>query len=223
MNVKVSNANSPVWKTVTVKSHIPEALKHLDEMAHNLWWTWNTEARELFRSLDKDLWTKVDKNPIELLSRISYSTLKEMAKDEELVGRMNKVYSEFRQYVDTKPDSKRPSVAYFCMEYGLNHILKIYSGGLGVLAGDYLKEASDSNVDMCAVGFLYRYGYFTQTLSMDGQQIANYDTRARRKRQPGHRRRPLPQLSGACSHLACQRGSRVALSARHRQRDELRV
>ncbi len=176
MNVKVSNANTPVWKTVTVKSHIPEALKHLDEMAHNLWWTWNTEARELFRSLDKDLWVKVDKNPIELLSRISYSTLKEMAKDEELVGRMNKVYSDFRQYVDTKPDTKRPSVAYFCMEYGLNHILKIYSGGLGVLAGDYLKEASDSNVDMCAVGFLYRYGYFTQTLSMDGQQIANYDT-----------------------------------------------
>ena len=176
MNVKVSNANTPVWKTVTVKSHIPEALKHLDEMAHNLWWTWNTEARELFRSLDKDLWSKVDKNPIELLSRISYSTLKEMAKDEELIGRMNKVYAAFRQYVDTKPDTKRPSVAYFCMEYGLNHILKIYSGGLGILAGDYLKEASDSNVDMCAVGFLYRYGYFTQTLSMDGQQIANYDT-----------------------------------------------
>ena len=176
MNVKVSNANTPVWKTVTVKSHIPEALKHLDEMAHNLWWTWNTEARELFRSLDKDLWSKVDKNPIELLSRISYSTLKEMAKDEELIGRMNKVYAAFRQYVDTKPDAKRPSVAYFCMEYGLNHILKIYSGGLGILAGDYLKEASDSNVDMCAVGFLYRYGYFTQTLSMDGQQIANYDT-----------------------------------------------
>ena len=116
MNVKVSNANTPVWKTVTVKSHIPEALKHLDEMAHNLWWTWNTEARELFRSLDKDLWSKVDKNPIELLSRISYSTLKEMAKDEELIGRMNKVYAAFRQYVDTKPDAKRPSVADFCME-----------------------------------------------------------------------------------------------------------
>ena len=79
-------------------------------------------------------------------------------------------------YMDVKPDAKRASVAYFCMEYGLNHILKIYSGGLGILAGDYLKEASDSNVDMCAVGFLYRYGYFTQALSMDGQQIANYDT-----------------------------------------------
>lgn len=88
---------------------------------------------------------------------------------------MEDVYSKFRNYMDVKPDSNRPSVAYFSMEYGLNHVLKIYSGGLGVLAGDYLKEASDSNVDLCAVGFLYRYGYFTQTLSMDGQQIANYE------------------------------------------------
>ena len=77
--------------------------------------------------------------------------------------------------MDVKPNSKRPSVAYFCMEYGLNQTLKIYSGGLGVLAGDYIKEASDSNVDMCAVGFLYRYGYFTQSLSIDGQQIAQYN------------------------------------------------
>ena len=85
------------------------------------------------------------------------------------------VYAKFRKYMDVKPDSSRPSVAYFCMEYGLNQVLKIYSGGLGMLAGDYVKEASDSNVDMCAIGFLYRYGYFTQSLSMDGQQIAKYD------------------------------------------------
>lgn len=176
MNVKVSNSNTPNWKTVTVKSHIPEALKKLDEIAHNLWWTWNIEGLELFHSLDKELWRKVDKNPIELLSKISYKRLKELANDKELVARMNSVYDKFRAYMDVKPDAKRASVAYFCMEYGLNHILKIYSGGLGILAGDYLKEASDSNVDMCAVGFLYRYGYFTQTLSMDGQQIANYNT-----------------------------------------------
>lgn len=175
MNVKVSNANTPNWKTVTVKSHIPEALKKLDEIAHNLWWTWNNEGGALFSSLDKELWQKVDKNPIELLNRISYKRLKELAGDEELIARMNKVYDNFRKYMDVKPDASRPSVAYFCMEYGLSHILKIYSGGLGILAGDYLKEASDSNVDMCAVGFLYRYGYFTQSLSMDGQQLANYD------------------------------------------------
>ena len=106
---------------------------------------------------------------------MSYEKLEALSKDKVILKRMNDVYAKFRDYMDVKPDDKRPSVAYFSMEYGLNHVLKIYSGGLGVLAGDYLKEASDSNVDLCAVGFLYRYGYFTQTLSMDGQQIANYE------------------------------------------------
>ena len=175
MNIKISNANQPSWKVVNVKSHIPEALKKLDELGHNLWWSWNTEALQLFSSLDEDLWKKVNKNPIELLRSIDYDRLIELSKDNETIARMDKVYGDFRKYMDVKPNPKRASVAYFCMEYGLNHVLKIYSGGLGVLAGDYLKEASDSNVDMCAVGFLYRYGYFTQTLSMDGQQIANYE------------------------------------------------
>ena len=175
MNVKVCNANEPTWKTLTVKSHIPAELKKLDEMAHNLWWSWNHNALDLFRSLDKEVWHKVDKNPIQLLSHLSYKQLKELAQDDDVIARMNMVYNDFRKYMDVKPDATRPSVAYFCMEYGLTHVLKIYSGGLGVLAGDYLKEASDSNVDMVAVGFLYRYGYFTQTLSMDGQQIANYE------------------------------------------------
>ncbi len=175
MNIKISNANQPSWKVVNVKSHIPEALKKLDELAHNLWWSWNTEALQLFASLDDDLWKKVNKNPIELLRSIDYERLIELSKDDEIIARMDKVYGDFRKYMDVKPNPKRASVAYFCMEYGLNHVLKIYSGGLGILAGDYLKEASDSNVDMCAVGFLYRYGYFSQTLSMDGQQIANYE------------------------------------------------
>ena len=107
MNVKVSNANTPVWKTVTVKSHIPEPLKKLDELAHNLWWAWNNEATALFSSLDKDLWRKVDKNPIELLTHISYKRLKEIASDEEFLARMDKVYTSFRQYMDVKPDAKR--------------------------------------------------------------------------------------------------------------------
>lgn len=175
MKVKVSNSNQPNWKVITVKSHIPAALKKLDELAHNLWWTWNTEGLDLFRSIDKELFRKVDKNPVEMLSRLSYERLTELSKDAELVARMDKAYANFRKYMDVKPNNKRASVAYFCMEYGLNHILKIYSGGLGILAGDYLKEASDSNVDMCAVGFLYRFGYFSQSLSMDGQQIANYE------------------------------------------------
>ena len=175
MKVKVSNANEPRWNLVNVKSNIPAELQKLDELSRNLWWTWNPDARELFRAINDELYTKTDHNPIEMLRRLSYERLKELAKDEELIARMNKVYKQFRTYMDVKPDTKRPSVAYFCMEYGLYHVLKIYSGGLGILAGDYMKEASDSNVDMCGVGFLYRYGYFTQTLSIDGQQIANYE------------------------------------------------
>ena len=175
MKVNTNNANEPIWSEVTVKNHIPAQLKKLDELAHNLWWSWNPECVNLFRSLDKDLYKAVGKNPIELLSRLGFDRLSEISKDEKLIAEMDRVYKNFRTYVEAKPDQTRPSVAYFCMEYGLTHVLKIYSGGLGVLAGDYLKEASDSNVDLCAVGFLYRYGYFTQSISMDGAQFANYE------------------------------------------------
>ncbi len=175
MKIKVSNVNTPNWKDVNVKSHIPTELENLSELARNIWWSWNNEATELFRDLDPVLWKEVGHNPVLLLERMSYAKLEALAKDKVILKRMNDVYTNFRAYVDAEPDKKRPSVAYFSMEYGLNQVLKIYSGGLGVLAGDYLKEASDSNVDLCAVGFLYRYGYFTQTLSMDGQQVANYE------------------------------------------------
>jgi starch phosphorylase len=140
-----------------------------------MWWAWNYEARDLFRSLDPEIYTAVGHNPVLLLQRIGYDRLEEMGKDPDIQAQVESVYKKFRKYMDVTPDTKRPSVAYLCMEYGLNQVVKIYSGGLGILAGDYIKEASDSNVDMCAVGLLYRYGYFTQTLSMDGQQIANYD------------------------------------------------
>ena len=177
MKIKVSNVNTPNWKEVTVKSRVPAELEKLSELARNIWWAWNYEATELFRDLDPTLWKEAGQNPVLLLERMSYEKLEALSKDKVILKRMNDVYAKFRDYMDVTPDNKRPSVAYFSMEYGLNHVLKIYSGGLGVLAGDYLKEASDSNVDLCAVGFLYRYGYFTQTLSMDGQQIANYEAR----------------------------------------------
>ena len=175
MKIKVSNVNTPNWKDVNVKSHIPAELEKLSELSRNIWWSWNYEATELFRDLDPVLWKEVGQNPVLLLERMSYAKLEALAADKVILCRMDAVYSKFRTYMDVEPDNKRPSVAYFSMEYGLNHVLKIYSGGLGVLAGDYLKEASDSNVNLCGVGFLYRYGYFTQTLSMDGQQIANYE------------------------------------------------
>ena len=175
MKIKASNSNQACWKPITVKSNVPVELSKLEELAHNMWWAWNHDARSLFRSLDETLFEKCGQNPVLLLENLSFEKMEKLAKDKAVIKKMNDVYDEFHTYMDVEPDHKRASVAYFCMEYGLNQVLKIYSGGLGILAGDYLKEASDSNVDMCAVGFLYRYGYFTQTLSMDGQQIANYE------------------------------------------------
>ena len=175
MKIKTSNANNPNWHEISVKPNVPEALKKLEELSRNIWWAWSTEAKDLYRNIDPALWTEVGHNPVLMLERLGYERLEELSKDRKLLDNMNSVYDRFCDYMNVKPDANRPSVAYFCMEYGLTHVLKIYSGGLGVLAGDYLKEASDSNVNMCAIGFLYRHGYFTQTLSMDGQQIANYE------------------------------------------------
>ena len=175
MKIKADYANEPQWTVLTVKATYPEELKCLDEMAHNMWWVWNYEARELFRDLDHPLYHAVNHNPVMMLERLSYTRKEEILKDKALMKRVKEVYAKFRKYMDVEPDHTRPSVAYFCMEYGIHSALKIYSGGLGMLAGDYVKEASDSNVDMCAVGFLYRFGYFTQSLAMDGQQIANYE------------------------------------------------
>ncbi len=175
MKIKADYSNQPIWKEVNVKSSLPKELASLDELAHNMWWAWNYEARNMWKSLDEELYEEVSHNPVLLLERLSYDRKQAIVKDKAIMKKVKEVYAKFREYMDVKPDSKRPSVAYFCMEYGLNQVLKIYSGGLGMLAGDYVKEASDSNVDMCAVGFLYRYGYFKQSLSIEGQQIANYD------------------------------------------------
>ena len=175
MKIKADYSNDPQWREVNVKSTLPKELSNLNELAHNLWWAWNYEARNMWKALDENLYEEVGHNPVLLLDRLSYERKEAIVKDKSLMKKVNDVYKSFCEYMDVAPDKKRPSVAYFCMEYGLNQVLKIYSGGLGMLAGDYLKEASDSNVDLCAVGFLYRYGYFTQSLSMDGQQIAKYD------------------------------------------------
>ena len=175
MKIKVSNVNQAAWKEINVHQNLPENLKKLEEIAYNLWWVWNADAKNIFRYIDNDAWHKAQSNPIVLLNIISYDKLVELGKDKKFMDQLNRTYAEFRAYMDEEKNPSKPSVAYFSMEYGLTHILKIYSGGLGILAGDYLKEASDCNVDMTAIGFLYRYGYFTQTLSPEGQQIANYE------------------------------------------------
>ena len=178
MKLQVSNVNYPNWRPVTVKFQVPEEFTKLQELSKNLWWVWNYEATDLFEEMNPELWIKVGGNPVLLLQKLKIDDYKNLAKNKAFMKRMNDVYAKFKAYMNVKPSKKVPSVAYFSMEYGLTEVLKIYSGGLGVLAGDYLKEASDCNVDMIAIGFLYRYGYFTQKLSMNGEQIAEYEAQA---------------------------------------------
>lgn len=175
MKIKVNNTNTPTWRSITVKSELPAKLKKLEELSKNLWWVWNSEGKTLFHDLDRDLWRATGENPVLMLQRMSSERFDEIVKDKEMIARIDNVYSKFKEYMKVPMRKDIPSVSYFSMEYGLCNALKIYSGGLGILAGDYIKEASDRRVDMTAVGFLYRYGYFTQSLSLDGQQIANYE------------------------------------------------
>ncbi len=176
MKLQVSNSNQPTWHNLTVLTELPKQLKPLEEMSKNLWWVWNSEGKSLFRDIDKDLWRKVGENPVMLLQQISYERLKEILDDKVFMDRINLVYASFKDYMKQPMHNDIPSVAYFSMEYGLCNCLKIYSGGLGILAGDYIKQASDSRVNMTAVGFLYRFGYFSQSLSINGQQVANYES-----------------------------------------------
>ncbi len=175
MKIKTSNVNTVSWKELTVKSTLPQELKCLDDLAHNMWWAWNYEARDMWKSLDEELYEVVGHNPVLLLERLSFERKEQIVADNFIMEKVKSVFNKFQNYMNVEPDSSRPSVAYFSMEYGINQVLKIYSGGLGMLAGDYLKEASDSNVNMCAIGFLYRFGYFRQSLTIEGQQIANYE------------------------------------------------
>lgn len=175
MKLQVSNSNVPSWQDITVRAELPARLKPLEELSKNLWWVWNSAGKSLFRELNPDLWRATGENPVMVLQQISAERLDEILKDQELLNRIDEVYASFKDYMSKPMRKDIPSVSYFSMEYGLCNCLKIYSGGLGVLAGDYIKEASDDCVDMTAVGFLYRYGYFTQSLSVDGQQIANYE------------------------------------------------
>ncbi len=174
IHVKPEKSSFPVWKKLFVKSKLPKRIQNLRELSLNLWWTWNYQATELFESIDKDTWVSCGKDPIKILERVSYDYLVDLAEKKEFVEELDKVYAMFRQYMDREKKAD-PSIAYFSMEYGINDVLKIYSGGLGVLAGDYLKEASDSNVNMTAIGLLYKFGYFRQSLTINGDQQANFD------------------------------------------------
>lgn len=175
MKIKVSKSNQPNWNDFNVKLGVPQKLEKLEELANNLWWVWNHDAKMLFKEINPKIWSETANSPLATFEKISYERFQELENDENYIKKLDTVYKDFRQYVDVDPRTDIPSVAYFSMEYGLTNILKIYSGGLGVLAGDYLKEASDCNVNMTAIGFLYEFGYFKQSLSIDGQQLAIYE------------------------------------------------
>ncbi len=175
MQYNTSGIDAPYWKSVMVTRHLPENLSGLERLCKNLWWCWNDSAKALFRMIDPELWTASGHNPMYILDKTSIKRFNVLSKDDKFVAQLNDVMAEFDAYMAQKAERKDPSVAYFCMEYGLDSSLKIYSGGLGILAGDYLKESSDMNVNMVAVGFLYRYGYFTQKLTAYGDQVAEYE------------------------------------------------
>ena len=170
-----TDINTPSWKSVLVTRHLPENLSRLEKLSKNLWWCWNESAKDLFKSIDPEIWHKSGHNPSVVLDKVSLKRFRKLSEDKDFLDRMKAVLDEFDSYMAAKKERTNPSIAYFSMEYGLDTSLKIYSGGLGILAGDYLKETSDMNVNLVAIGLLYRYGYFTQVLSAQGYQVAKYD------------------------------------------------
>jgi len=167
--------NQPIWKKLLIKKTIPQGLQPLDALSKNLWWSWNHEAIDLFKEIDPELWKKSEENALNFLENLSYNQLVTLDQDSNFKNKLKKVYDDFNSYMAEAKYQKDAKVAYFSMEYGIHDSLKIYSGGLGVLAGDYLKEASDYNYNLVGIGLFYRYGYFKQVLSASGEQIANYE------------------------------------------------
>ncbi len=165
----------------TVAPQIPERLKPLEVMARNLWFSWNLEAIDLFRSMDSQLWEDTCHNPLAMLGQLSEDRLHELLRDEGFLLEMDRIFEEFNRYIGEKKayefGLKAPvefRVAYFSAEYGLTDCLPIYSGGLGVLSGDHLKSASDLRINLTGVGLLYQKGYFLQYLNEDGWQMETY-------------------------------------------------
>lgn len=168
-------------KAYVVVPTLPKNLSLLLDIAHNLWWVWNSEAVELFRRMDRELWEESYHNPIRLLGIISQPRLLELSKDDSFVTHLERIAADMKRYMEmptwfsrTFPDRKNVTIAYFSTEFGLNECLPIYSGGLGILSGDHLKSASDLGLPLVGIGLLYRYGYFKQYLNFDGWQQEEY-------------------------------------------------
>jgi starch phosphorylase len=168
-------------RTFTIVPSLPELLEPLRQLAYNLWWAWNPSATDLFRRLDTDLWRKTGHNPVALLWRISQERLEQAARDDAYIAQLCRVMDSFYVYTNSRTwfdesyaQHRDKLVAYFSAEFGLHECMPIYSGGLGVLAGDHLKSASDLGIPLVAIGLAYRQGYFTQQLTEDGWQLESY-------------------------------------------------
>jgi glycogen phosphorylase len=168
-------------RTFVVVPSLPEPLEPLRQLAYNLWWSWDHASRDLFRRLDVDLWEQVAHNPVAMLWRIEQKRLELAARDDAYMAQVHRVLDGFYLYLNGRtwyeehfPDTKDEPIAYFSAEFGLHESLPIYSGGLGVLAGDHLKAASDLGVPLVGVGLMYRQGYFEQQLTEDGWQLESY-------------------------------------------------
>jgi len=168
-------------RTLNVKPRIPNALQDLKDLSENLWFAWNHDAEDLFRRINPDLWKETRKNPVELLSRLKQQELENLAGDEGFLGHLGRVKKEFDRYMSEKlnpevfgEDGRRFQVAYFTAECGVEDCLHMYSGGLGILAGDLLKSGSDLNLPIIGVSLAYQKGYFRQYLTQEGSQMETY-------------------------------------------------
>ena len=171
-----------IFNRVTVVPQLPKRIAKLTEIANNLWWSWNTEFLRLFQLIDKDLWESVEKNPTKFLKLVNQEKIERIATDSNFLTEYDKVVENFDNYMNSKdtwfnknyPNSKKDLIAYFSAEYGLDEIVPIYSGGLGILSGDHLKSASDLGLPFVAVGLLYKNGYFHQRINSYGEQCSEY-------------------------------------------------
>lgn len=171
-----------LYGKITVTSELPDNLKKLKEIALNLWWSWNVDCLNLYKAIDPELWIKVKNNPVKFIQEVSQRKLVEASNNQEFMDKYYQTVNKFDEYMNSSstwfsenfPDKKDNIVAYFSAEYGLDEILPVYSGGLGVLSGDHCKTASDLGIPFVAIGLLYRQGYFNQFINAEGWQETSY-------------------------------------------------
>ena len=170
------------FNRIKVNPQLPKRIEKLSIIANNLWWSWNTNFLKIFKEIDIDLWERVGKNPVKFLKNVSQEKLEKVSENQELLRQYDKFVKDFDDYMKSKntwfrkkyPENEGDLIAYFSAEYGLDEILPIYSGGLGILSGDHLKSASDLGVPLIAVGLLYKHGYFWQKINGAGVQETEY-------------------------------------------------